>query len=143
MSHPTVVSMVAAIRRRANEHMLRQLADLGLEGLGPSHAGILGRLFQHGDMAMAQIAAAIRRDKSTVTTLVRKLESMGYVTRRKAPNDARKSLISLTPKGRALRPGYERIVHELTEQALAGLDSGERRTLMGLLQRVRNNLSHP
>jgi DNA-binding MarR family transcriptional regulator len=143
MIHPTVVSMVAAIRRRANEYMLRQLADQGLEGLGPSHAGILGRLFQHGDMAMAQIAAAIRRDKSTVTTLVRKLEAMGYVARRKAPDDARKSLISLTPKGRALRPSYERIIRELTDLALTGLDAEERRTLMALLQRVRNNLSQP
>lgn len=141
MIHPTVVSMVAAIRRRANEYMLRQLSDLGLEGLGPSHAGILGRLFQNGDMAMAEIAAAIRRDKSTVTTLVRKLEALGYVSRRKAPDDARKTLISLTPKGRALRPAYERISRELTELALEGFSSEERKALMGLLGRVRANLS--
>ena len=140
MMHITVVGMVAAIRRLANEHMLRQLSDLGLEGLGPSHAGILGRLFHHGDMAMAEIAAAIRRDKSTVTTLVRKLEALGYVSRHKASDDARKSLVSLTPKGRALRPGYERIVRDLTAQALEGFSPQEHKTLMDLLGRVRATL---
>ncbi len=141
MRQRTLVPTVAAIRRRANEYIVRRLEDMGLKGLAPSHASILGRLFTSGDMAMAQLAAAIRRDKSTVTTLVRKLESLGYVARRKAEADARKSLVSLTSKGRALRPGYERIIRELEDMAYQGFSPEERSSLLDLLTRVRENLA--
>jgi DNA-binding MarR family transcriptional regulator len=71
--------------------------------LKPIHGDILLALFQHGDPTMKELADIVDRKKSTVTTLVEKLLSLGYAVKNQDMNDSRVFRISLTDKGRELK----------------------------------------
>ena len=52
---------------------------------------------------MGEISKALYLDAGTLTPLLKKLESAGYLTRRRSTADERITLISLTKKGDSLK----------------------------------------
>src|SRR6185312_9908157 len=79
-------------------------------------------LWQHGDLSMTSIAALVHLDPGTVTPLVKRLESTGYVTRRRDADDARVMLVSLTAEGAALRSVAEGIPAQVVARTGLTLD---------------------
>lgn len=76
-----------------------------LEPLGLTHPQYLAMLalWQHGDLALKELAALLHLEPPTTSPIVKRLEAMGLVTRRRTDADERLLAISLTPAGRALR----------------------------------------
>ena len=58
---------------------------------------------------MSEIAKEIKKEKSTVTTLVGKLEKFGYISLKKSDEDSRSTIVSLTEKGNQLVPMFSEI----------------------------------
>lgn len=85
---------------------------------------------------MQELAAAIDRDKSTVTALVDKLEKARYIRREKSQNDSRITLVRLEDRGRALAPAFDEISKGLIEKAYRGLTEWEQITVIGLLDKI-------
>lgn len=79
-------------------------------------------LWQHGDLSMTRIASLVHLDPGTLTPLVKRLESTGYVTRRRAPEDARVTVVSLTEDGAALRTVAEGIPEQVVRRTGLTLD---------------------
>jgi MarR family transcriptional regulator, organic hydroperoxide resistance regulator len=79
-------------------------------------------LWQHGDLSMTTIAALVHLDPGTVTPLVKRLESTGYVTRRRDADDARVMVVSLTAEGAALRSVAEGIPPQVVARTGLTLD---------------------
>lgn len=139
MSSRDLIARMGDIRELAYRFILRELAARGVRGWVPSHGATLSVLFHEGQMRMSELAERIHRDKSTVTTLVGKLEEFGYVTRRKDPTDARASCVLLTKKGRALESTFREISEQLLERTYRGFTKAEREQLASLLERVFGN----
>lgn len=76
-----------------------------LEPLGLTHPQYLAMLalWQHGDLSLKQLATALELEPATTSPLVKRLETLGFVTRSRAGSDERLLVISLTDAGRALR----------------------------------------
>lgn len=66
-------------------------------------------LWQHGDLSLTELAAMVHLDPATVTPLVRRLETLGYVRKARSDRDARVVTISLTEVGQSLRAVAEGI----------------------------------
>jgi DNA-binding MarR family transcriptional regulator len=101
---------------------------------------VLGRLDREGPSSISDLAAAERMRPQSMAQTVRELETMGLVSRRPDPADARRAFVELTRAGldtlqaaRAAREDW------LTETLERELDAPERelvrRTLV-LLRRV-------
>ena len=103
METDAVIDRIACIRERAHALLVAELARRGAVGLVPSHGGILAQLYRQGCLPMGRLAGLIGRRKNTVTTLVRKLEAAGYVTRTRDADDERRVQVALTPAGAALK----------------------------------------
>ena len=88
---------------------------------------------------MGDIAALIRRSKSTTTTLVNGLERMGYVESVEVAGNARVRMIQLTPKGKELIPVFVSISEKLNRVGLKGLSAEDKRQLQQHLQRIISN----
>ena len=139
--HPdTVIACVARIRGKANAFLLAELARRGVTGLVPSHGGILAQLYQYGPLPMGRLAALIRRRKNTVTTLVRKLVTAGFVACAKDPNDCRVTLVAPTEKAEAFRRDFEAISRELLQRVWGDMPEADRTALMAGLERLEANL---
>ena len=60
-------------------------------------------LWEHEESTVGEISKALYLDAGTLTPLLKKLESAGYLTRRRSTADERITLISLTKKGDSLK----------------------------------------
>lgn len=139
MKTDKTISLIATARAGANAYLKREMKKYGLHGFVPTHGNIIFALLNNEQLTMKDLATVIRRDKSTVTTLVTKLENLGYVERHTCPDDNRGSLVRLTRKGRELRETFEAISNGLIETGLKGLSSAEKEQLAETLQKIIDN----
>lgn len=115
----------------------KQGCDLSLSSLR-----LLARLIEGGPTRISDLAVAERCSQPTITHQVKRLESLGLVTRTAYPRDARAWMIDLTPRGRdqvlEIRGTLGRNVHpylsRLSDADIRALREGlvALRRLMGL-----------
>ncbi len=134
-----IFALASRVRENANRLILSELEKAGLPGIAPSHGDIFVELFRNDGCSMGELADHIRRTKSTVTTLVKKLEAQGYVTRIKRKDDARGTEVYLTSRGRELRPVLEAVSRRLQLQVERSLTEEEADQLEKLLQKMLEN----
>lgn len=115
MKADNTVARVARIHEMANQVIVTELAKRGHEGLAPSHGDVLGLLLFKGEMTKTDIASQVHRERSTTTTLLKKLERLGYIKTRVNDNDARSALVSLTDKGLNMKQDFIEISEKLYE----------------------------
>ncbi len=78
-------------------------------------------LWQHADQSVNAICERLLLESNTVTPLLKRLEQKKLLTRRRATEDERKVMVSLTEKGDELR---EQAL-SIPEQIVASFDDGE------------------
>ena len=78
-----------------------------------------------------------------ITRLLDRLEAKGLVRRERCPTDRRQVLCWLAPAGAALLAGLDATVEEADAAVVAGLGAEERRTLLRLLEKVRDVVGAP
>ncbi len=89
---------------------------------------------------MKEIAEIIDKDKSTITSLINKLIVLDYVEKKKDMDDNRISIISLTAKGKALKPVFMEISEKLIIKAFQGISDQEKEILNILLAKLNKNM---
>lgn len=141
MEHSGIINLIARIREKANRYIVQALHDHGLGELSPSHGDILIALFRNHSLPMKDIARIIDRDKSTVTPLVNKLLTKGYIKKEMDEHDSRVFNISITPKGLELKPLFMQISKKMINAAWADFSPEEKNTTMSFLNRLNQNLS--
>jgi MarR family transcriptional regulator, 2-MHQ and catechol-resistance regulon repressor len=78
-------------------HATRQLENAGLT---LSQFAVLEALFHLGPMSLSEVAKKILTTGGNLTMVAGNLEKQGFVARKISPDDARVSILSLTPKGK-------------------------------------------
>lgn len=86
------------------QHYLRRHARSLIDerGLTPRDLSVLRYLVESGTRTVGQVQAFVHKSASTTSTLIAQLEESGYVTRTRAPHDARVVVVELTAAGRAI-----------------------------------------
>jgi MarR family transcriptional regulator, organic hydroperoxide resistance regulator len=107
-----------------------------LEPMGLTHPQylVMLALWQHGPLSVKRLSALLQLDPGTLSPLVKRLESSGFVRRDRDPRDERALAIALTDAGRALRERAEQIPAGIVERL--GMDVAELTALHGALTRV-------
>lgn len=139
MEPDLTIYLIARIREKANRLISDEISRRNLKGIAPSHGDIMLGLFKNAELTMKELAEYIDRDKSTVTYLVNKLIQLGYVEKKPGIHDRRKSLISLTERGRELRDDIIEISEKLLARVFKSLSDEERDALNELLTRIHEN----
>ena len=131
--------LISKARRNINQFLEDEMHKVDLPGLVPSHGDIIAVLLRIQRMTMSDLADAIQRDRSTVTTLVRKLEKMGYVTMEENPDDTRSHLVSLTEKGQNLKETFCPISESLSLTIWNDIGDADRLQFRSTLQKIIKN----
>lgn len=87
-----------------------------------------------------QISKVIGMDKASVSRCFKSMQEQKLITLGLSASDGRMRLASLTAKGRKLHDQILGIALERERALLAVLDAGEQEVLVGLLQRLHENL---
>jgi DNA-binding MarR family transcriptional regulator len=111
------------------------LAPLGLTY--PQYLALLV-LWEHGDQNVGALGEKLFLDSGTLTPLLKRMESAGWLTRTRAADDERRVVVSLTPAGRALRQRARIVPQQLA--AATGCTASELVTLTQRLQALRDQI---
>jgi len=95
-------------------------------------------LWEHGELSVKNLGAKLRLDSGTLSPLLKRLEAAGWVERRRAVDDERSVVVSLTAAGGALK---ERIMQVRTGVGVAiGMDQKEAEALRSRLVELTRSL---
>lgn len=102
----------------------------------PTLFGVLVLIDANPGMKQTQLADAIQLDRSSVVSVLDKLEARGLVERVRAPDNRRANALHLTATGRHLLQSLIPQVRAHEERVLQHLDAGDRAQLRELLGRL-------
>ena len=118
-----------------------------LDGLGLTHPQylVMLALWEESPLSISDVGRLLQLDLATASPLVKRLEALGLVDRRRDPSDERTVRVTLTDAGRALRsqalsvPGTVMARLDLTIEDVQALHSA----LTPLIARSRAALTSP
>ncbi len=92
----------ASALRLAVGRLARRLRQESLGDLTPSQRSALATLDREGPLRMSDLAVIERVTPPSMTGIAARLEDRGLVTREANPNDARSTVVSITPEAHDL-----------------------------------------
>jgi DNA-binding MarR family transcriptional regulator len=108
-------------------------------GLTRAQSRVLAYLSWRGEMNQARLAELLEITPISLTRLLDRMESYGWIERAASDFDRRAFTIRLTRKARNIFPRVLEVGDEVAEEGFRGMSPAERDTLIRLLQRVRRN----
>jgi DNA-binding MarR family transcriptional regulator len=115
------------VYRRSNEQLL---------GMHQRHLMALSYVRDHDAGPQQELAEALCMDANNVVLLLNELEELGWVNRQRDPQDRRRHLVNLTPKGQRELAAAESAQESIEADVLRGLEPAERAILRELLARA-------
>jgi MarR family transcriptional regulator, organic hydroperoxide resistance regulator len=100
---------------------------------------VLVALYEQDDQIVSGLGEKMFLDSSTLTPLLKRLETMGHITRQRDPEDERQVRVRLTPQGRSVRERAFVYRDELVKKM--GLGAADFQHLRDELVKLRDNLS--
>lgn len=94
--------------------------------------------WQHSESTASELGQAIHLGPNTTTPVIERLLEKGYIERKKSKDDARRQIISVTPKGEELKVSAVKIPQEMG--ACIALEPEEAMTLHRLLYKIVSRL---
>ncbi|MCP3474136.1 MarR family transcriptional regulator [Bradyrhizobium sp. CCGUVB1N3] len=101
--------------------------------LTPVQYAALVAIHTHPGIDATRLSAVIAFDRSTLGSVIERLQSKAYIERRPAPEDKRIKLLYLTRQGAAILKDIIRAVERAQARMLEPLKPADRKTLLTLL----------
>ena len=123
---------------------LRRTFDASARSLGFTQEQwrALWHLSRNEGISQTRLAEILEMQPISVGRLIDRLEAAGLVERRPDPTDRRAVKLHLTDAAQPRLAQLRGFGGEMSEIASQGLSPSEQRTLLGLLQRVRQNIEN-
>ena len=132
--------LMAKIRQVAGRLFERILKDYGIE-INSAQGRKMFALWQGDGISINELAKKTQLKKSTLTSMLDRLENMGYVKRQRSKKDRRKILIKRTNKDKNLENRYVELSQEITKLFYKGFSKTEVDRFENDLVRILDNLT--
>ncbi len=132
--------LIAKIHQLSGRIFSRMLKKYKIEEINPSQGRIMYVLWQNDGISIHELAKRTQLGKSTMTSMLDRLEKSGYLVREPLKDDRRKILIRRTEKDRALQDLYDQVSSEMTELTYENFTEEEIDLFENYLKRILNNL---
>lgn len=111
-------------------------AEASRHGVGMRGQLVLAALAQESGRTQLALGTALAVDKTTLTTVLDKLETAGLIRRLPDPRDRRVRIPEITEAGRALQSRIAEAIRRVADEQLSVLDVGERKAFEESLRRI-------
>lgn len=133
--------LIAKIHHVAGRVFSRMLKAHGIE-FNSAQGRILFALWQEDGVPIRELSKRTSLGKSTLTSMLDRLEAAGYIARERSATDRREVLIRRTTKDRETENVYRCVSAEMTDVFYAGLADAEITRFETTLEAILGNLSH-
>lgn len=120
---------------RTNRELAKKLPEAGLL---PGQPKILEFLLTHNGCTQKEISEGCILDKSTVTSLLKRMAEADLVSKQQHPDDQRASLIYLTDAGKQKALWVQKTLMEIDKAALDSIGEEDRQQFFCVLNKIIN-----
>lgn len=131
-----VIGRIIWLGRQYEEAVTRMSSNPGLSYSDYDVIATLRRAGSPYELTPTELGKRVLLTSGGLTACLRRLETAGLISRRGVPEDRRRLLAKLTPKGFDLIESFVDDRFAMAEEALASLDLEQRKALETLLRRL-------
>jgi DNA-binding MarR family transcriptional regulator len=113
---------------------------LAAHGVPFGHWTFLRILWERDGLTQRELSEEAGVMEPSTFAAIKAMEKLGYVKRKRLPDNRKNVYVHLTPKGRALRKKLVPLAEEVNQIGLRGLSAGERATVRRALMTMIDNL---
>ena len=104
-----------------NNSVNRILRENGLTDISVAYFAVIHALWENDGMSITDLGEKAQLEKSTMTSLIDRMEAAGLVRREDHPTDRRAYQICLTPRGRELEDKLDQVVARAYKNLTRGI----------------------
>ncbi len=132
--------LITQIKQIGSRIFEKLLVKAGIEEFNGAQGRILYILWQEDGVPIVELSRKTGLAKTSLTSMLERMENANLVMRIADQSDGRKILISLTETARKLSYEYNKISQEMNEIYYTGFSDDEIKVFENTLQRVLSNL---
>ena len=133
--------LIAKIHHLSGRIFARKLKEYRIREISPDLGRIIFVLWRNDGIPINELAWRTSLAKSTLTSMLDRLEELGYVTRVHSPVDRREILIKRTEKDKAWQKSYVQVSQDMTKLFYDGFSQDEIEEFERYLKRILDNLN--
>jgi DNA-binding MarR family transcriptional regulator len=132
--------IITKIKHLAGRIFAKLLKKYNVREINPAQGRIIFTLWQKDGIPIHEIAEKTQLEKSTLTSMLDRLEKDGFIERVHSKEDRRKIIIKRTDKDKALEKNYLAVSEEINKYYYEGFTEKEINEFENYLRRILNNL---
>ncbi len=132
--------LITKIHQITNRIFKQMLKEYGIKELNPGQGRILFALWQEDNVPIRELSKKTQLTKSTLTTMLDRLENAGYLKRELDEKDERLRRVKLSEKSIKLQKKYVDVSKKMTEIFYGTLTEEEIDEFESYLRRILDNL---
>ena len=132
--------LVAKIHQITNRIFKQMLKEYGIKELNPGQGRILFALWQKDGVSIRELSTKTQLTKSTLTTMLDRLENTGFLKRGLDEDDRRIFRVKLSEKSKRLQKKYVDVSKKMTEVFYGTLTEEEIDEFESYLKKILDNL---
>ena len=109
-------------------------------GVSFGHWTFLRILWERDGLTQRELSDEAGVAEPSTNVAIKTMEELGYVTRRRSPDNRKNLYVRLTPKGRRLQAKLVPLAREVNRDAVRGLSARDVETARRVLRAVKENL---
>lgn len=133
--------LMSQIRLVSGRLFERILINAGVSEFNGAQGKILYTLWEFGDLSIVEISKRTGLAKTSLTSMLERMERSGLITRTEDSEDHRRTVVSLTERAQALKGAYDRVSQRANEVYYEGFTEAEITEFESYLRRVLKNLT--
>ena len=106
--------LISKIKQISGRIFNKKLRSYDINDLNGAQGRIIFSLWQNDNIPISELARQTALGKTTLTSMLDRLEAMGYIKRHRSKEDRRKILIQRTSKDKNLESKYVELSGEIT-----------------------------
>lgn len=105
--------LIAKIHQVSGRIFAKILKEYSIDQINPAQGRILFVLWKNDEIPISELAKETQLSKSTLTSMLDRLEKAGHITRIHSKKDRRTILLKLTEKDKSLQKVYSKVSDEM------------------------------
>lgn len=132
----TLVELIEIITKLIGDWEMQLFKEYEQEGFTARQVEYIDVIHKLGNPSLGEIAKALNLSKPSVTAIVDKLSSKGYLKKIQSDDDRRSSHVHLSTKGRKLAEMHNETHKRIADLFTKNMDSRDLKILVSLLNKV-------
>ena len=131
--------LISQIHQLSDRIFFRKLREYKID-INHAQGRIIFALWKNDCIPINDLANETTLSKSTLTTMLERLEKSGHITRKQSDIDKRVTIVCLTEKSNLLRTDYQKVSEEMVDLFYKGFPEEEILQFESSLKKILKNL---